>query len=96
MIDKETKSQIISLVTALMPDAKIYLFGSRVRKIHAQWSDIDIALDTGKHIDHAALDEVKSVLQATNMPYKVDVVDFNGVSEQMRDSITKERIGWKS
>lgn len=95
-VDEKTKQKIIVLISALIPRAKIYLFGSRARGKFAQWSDIDLALDTGFPIKNVDLDEVKSVLEGTNIPYKVDVVDLHFISKDMRESIEKEGILWKS
>jgi len=95
-IDKETQEKIVDLITALIPDAKIYLFGSRARETHHQWSDIDLALDTGMPLRNSKVDEVKSVLEATNMPYKVDVLDFQSVSADMQASIKRDGKIWKS
>lgn len=41
-IDAKTKQKIIALISALVPEAKIYLFGSRARKTNTAWSDIEI------------------------------------------------------
>ena len=94
-ISKETKEKIIAIISALAPQAKIYLFGSRARKTHSRSSDIDIAIDAGKALSHAAIDEMVSVFSATNIVEKIDVVDIHQVSDDMRDSITQEGILWK-
>lgn len=95
-IDKETQDKIISLISALMPQAIIYLFGSRARGTHDEWSDIDIALDTGQKLPYVKVDEVISILKATNIPYKIEIVDFHSVSEAMRNSIKRDGVLWKS
>jgi uncharacterized protein len=94
-IDQQIKDKIIALISALLPDAKIYLFGSRARGTQSQRSDIDIALDAGHRLPIAVVDEVKSVLDATNLIYTIDVLDLHFVSDAMRQSIMKERIIWK-
>jgi len=94
-IDEQIKDKIIALISALLPEAKIYLFGSRARGTHGRRSDIDIAVDTGQKLPIAVVDEIKSVLEATNMMYTVDVLDFNSVRAEMRQSILEERIIWK-
>lgn len=94
-ISKETKEKIIAIISALVPHAKIYLFGSRARKTHSRSSDIDIAIDAGKALPHAAIDEMVSVFSATNIMEKIDVVDIHQVPNEMRDSIAQEGILWK-
>ena len=95
-IDEKTQKKIIVLIAALIPEAKIYLFGSRARGRFAQWSDIDLALDAGKRLPNVVVDEVKSVLNNTNIPYKIDVVDLYFVTDEMKDSILQEGIVWKA
>jgi len=94
-IDKQTKQKIIALISALIPNAKIYLFGSRARGTHASRSDIDIALDAGQELKPVAVGEVIDVLAGTDIPYKIEVVDFHSVSEEMKKSIIDEGILWK-
>lgn len=95
-IDQATKKKIIDLISVLIPDAKIYLFGSRARGDHSKWSDIDIALDAGKQLPREQVDEVQSVFQATNLMYKIQVADFHIVSPEMQSAIKKEGILWKA
>ena len=94
-IDEESKRKIVAVLSALFPQAEIYLFGSRARKTHSQWSDIDITLKEDKKISRYAIGEAVSMLGASNMPYKIDVVDFNSVTDDMRKSIEDEGVLWK-
>lgn len=95
-ISKETQQKIIALIAALIPNAKIYLFGSRARKTHGPGSDIDIALDAGSELERVRVGEVRDILNASNIPNKIDVVDIYGVTKDMRESILSEGILWKS
>ncbi len=95
-VDKKTKEKIIAIISALLPQAKIYLFGSRARKTNSQSSDIDIAIDAGKELRRADVDELVSVFSATNIMERIDVVDMHQVPQEMRNSITEEGILWKS
>lgn len=95
-IDKLVQEKIVDLITVLIPDAKIFLFGSRARQTNGEWSDIDLALDAGKPLSNSKIDEVKGVLEATNIPYKVDVLDLQSVSSDMKESIKRDGKIWKS
>ena len=94
-INSETKQKIISIIKALMPTAKIYLFGSRARGTARKWSDIDIALDVGHAVPLTAIDELISMFQATNIPYKIEIVDFHQVNPDMQNAIKNEGVLWK-
>ncbi len=94
-LDEKTQHKIIALISVLIPEAHIYLFGSRARGTNQEYADIDIALDAGKTLSRADVDEVKSVLRETNIMYTVDVVDFHAISPLMREEILRDKITWK-
>lgn len=96
MIDKETQKKIVDLISALVPNAQIILFGSRSRGTASTVSDIDIALKTSAKLPSRTVAEVKNILEASNIIFKIDVVDFNNVSQDMKDSILDEGIIWKN
>ncbi|MCB9492778.1 MAG: nucleotidyltransferase domain-containing protein [Epsilonproteobacteria bacterium] len=94
-LEEKYKKKIISLISALIPEAKIYLYGSRARGDDAQRSDIDIALDSGYKLDLVDVGEVRDVLNATHIPYKLDLVDVHFVSKSIREEIMKDKVIWK-
>ncbi len=94
-ISLKDKNKITGLISALIPNARIYLFGSRARGTHSPFSDIDIAVDAGEELPLVAVDEAKSIMSASNLIYHVDVVDFNSIPEEMRTAILQEGILWK-
>lgn len=89
------KDEIISLLSALFPHVKIYLFGSRAGKDFTPTSDIDIAVDAGNRLSIFELAKAKNVLEALYIPQKIDLVDLRAVSEQMKALILNEGIVWK-
>lgn len=93
-LDEEIKKKIIRLLCALFPNVKIYLYGSRARKTNRDRSDIDLAIDTGSKLEKIRLSEAKSILEGSFIPYKIDLVDLHGVSEEFRHVILKEGVVW--
>ena len=95
-IELEYKNKIIAVVSALIPEAKIYLFGSRARESYRQGSDIDLALDAGQKIEpHWRSGEVRDALRELFIPYRIDVLDIYRVDEKMRQHILENKIIWK-
>ena len=94
-LDEGIKQKIIRVISALIPDARIYLFGSRARGTNAEYADIDLALDAGKQLPIRDVDEVKSMFRESNIMYTIDVVDIYQVSDLMREQILKDKIIWK-
>lgn len=93
-IDETTKRKMIGVIRAVFPSARIYLFGSRARGDFKKRSDIDIAIDGGHSLPRVVVGEVKDMLNASHIPYSIDVVDYWAVSNAMRRVIKKERILW--
>jgi predicted nucleotidyltransferase len=65
------------------PGVKAFIFGSRAHKSAAKWSDIDIGLDG----DPLSLETFNALLEAfeeSDLPYKVDLVAFQHVSEEFK------------
>src|SRR5438105_2602391 len=94
-LDERTKHIIIGVLSTLFPNAKIYLFGSRARGDYSHSSDIDIAIDAGEELRRANVGEARDMLNESNIPHKIDVVDLHGISEEMRQNILKESLLWK-
>ena len=95
-LDEKIQQKIIAIISALKPEAKIYLFGSRARGTNSERSDIDIALDAGHALPPRDVDEIGSMLRESNIMYKIDIVDFHEVSDAMHNEILKERVIWKN
>lgn len=93
-IDETTKRKMIGVIRAVFPLAKIYLFGSQARGDFKERSDIDIAIDGGHALPRVDVGEVKDMLNASHIPYPIDVVDYWAVSKAMQKAIRKESILW--
>ena len=89
------KTRIIKIIEIFFPSAKIYLFGSRARGDYDDRSDFDIAINANQKIALSIRGQIKSMIDVLNIPQYVDVIDFHTVSQEMKDSITKEGIAWK-
>jgi predicted nucleotidyltransferase len=77
-------------VKKVLPNATIFLFGSRSRGDNSTYSDIDIALRTQEAIDFQKLALIKFNIEETSIPYKVDLVDLNNISEVFLSEIEKD------
>lgn len=95
-ISVQDQEKITRLVKALLPNAKVYLYGSRARGDFSHGSDIDIALDTGVPMERITVGEVRDVLDATHIPHRFDVLDLNNIPQELRNNILKDAILWKN
>jgi predicted nucleotidyltransferase len=76
-------SLIKKVVAEKLPNAKVFLFGSRINKTAKKYSDIDIAIESEAEFDPKLIFEIHEKL-SDSFDFKVDLVDLNKVSEEFR------------
>lgn len=97
-MDIDVKLEHLNLILVILTrylgaDAKIYAFGSRVKKSAKPYSDLDIAVDlVDNKLDLETLAKIKSSLDDTTIPYFVDIVDLNGITEEFKNNINKDLV----
>ena len=92
MIQEKYIQTIASIVNSCIKGkkAQVFLFGSSVRK--ERFGDFDIGL-TGE-VSVSLVRKLKDTFEGSTLPYKVDVVDFNKVTNTFRDNVFKNKIVW--
>ncbi|MCK4650858.1 nucleotidyltransferase domain-containing protein [Candidatus Babeliales bacterium] len=94
-VKEQYKKKLTEIIKKYLPSCKIYLFGSRATEKHGKFSDIDIAIDASKQLKTSTLGKIKDDIKESNIPLFVDVLDFNDVSDKMRNQILNYGILWK-
>ena len=89
------KKKLLKIINEKLPNADVYLFGSRARETNYPGSDIDIAIDNKEKIDFKIILELYNQIEETTIPLMVDLVDLNNVSDSFRNEINKEAIKWE-
>jgi len=89
----ELKEVIIDFLKS--EDVKIILFGSRARKDNYRGSDIDIGIIPYGKIDERRITLLKEKVENLNIPYKVEIINFQDVSENLKDLALKDALVWK-
>ncbi len=94
MIDLKPKDfEIIAdIIKRYVPDRRVVAFGSRVKWTAKTGSDLDLCV-IGKH--PLSLQEIASLEEAfseSDLPMKIDVVDWATISEEFRKIIEKDAV----
>jgi predicted nucleotidyltransferase len=63
------------------------VFGSRINGTAKDYSDIDIALVSDNKIERKMLIDIKEAFQNSNLPFRVDILDWNRISDEFRINI---------
>ena len=69
---------------------KVWIFGSRARGGHKKYSDIDLVLESGVPIEKRQKSEMISLLEESDLPFKVDLLLRNEIYEPYRAKIESE------
>jgi uncharacterized protein len=88
------KDKLISIIHSHIPGCTIYLFGSRAVGEHSQGSDIDLAVDSIKKISHSDLIKILLDIEETTIPVKVDLINIQDASIEIKNEILKKGIKW--
>ena len=76
------------LARHLEPQVKVYAFGSRVHGHNLKpFSDLDLCLRADAPVPAAILSKLNAAFEDSNLPFKVDVVDWNAISPEFRTAI---------
>ena len=92
-----TKDQtaIINIANATFGEpVKIWAYGSRVKGLAHETSDLDLVVisETAKPVKLSALNRFKELLQDSQLPILVQVVDWYQIPESFRLNIKKDYV----
>jgi len=76
-------------------EVKIILFGSRARGQGYPFSDVDIGIVPSGELNDKELAILRERIEDSNIPYKVEVVNFSEVSKDFKKKALKGAVVWK-
>jgi predicted nucleotidyltransferase len=92
-ITPEHRQLVIDILREYLPSgAAVWVFGSRATGRARRYSDLDLAIDAGRQL---SLDETGALAEAfsdSDLPYRVDIVDWQMISEGFRQLIAADRL----
>lgn len=72
-------------------EAKFYIFGSRAKGNHKEYSDVDIAIESPCPIP-SEIAKLKLEFENSIFPYEVDIVDLNNIKETFKNLIKDDLV----
>ena len=75
-------------------EVELILFGSRAVGREISTSDYDIALKSERQISESLIRLAKEELDNSNIPFKVDLVDYSRATAALKISIDEGGIKW--
>ncbi|NDU79729.1 MAG: nucleotidyltransferase domain-containing protein [Ferrovum sp.] len=77
-----------------MPQFEVWAFGSRAKWTAKVYSDLDLAIITNKPLPLELSVKLSDDFSESDLPWKVDVVDWVSTSETFRQIIEQDRGWW--
>lgn len=73
-----------------VPDREVWAFGSRVKGTAKDTSDLDLVVRGESPLPFAVLGGLRDDFSESNLPYRVDVVDWASTSDAFRAIIEQD------
>lgn len=91
-LEKKYLTILLDILNAHMSEYAVWLFGSRATNHCKPFSDIDIAVIASEKIDENRIAKLKYALSESNLPYKIDIVEFSTVDTAFQAIIQNKHI----
>lgn len=75
-----------------VPDHEVWAFGSRAKGNAKPYSDLDLAIITDTPLSLEASASLNEEFSESDLPWKVDVVDWAVTSEAFRKIIERDKV----
>ncbi len=93
---KNIEQQIKAIINdVLNPKSfELILYGSRAAGTAHSGSDYDVAIKATEQIPPRILAVIREQLEESNIPNKIDIVDYHNISVELKTNIDKDGIRW--
>ncbi len=81
-----------AILQKFVPDREVWAFGSRVKWTAKPFSDLDLAIVGDQSLPVNVVADLAEAFDESELPIKVDVVDWATTSESFRNIIQKDRV----
>jgi predicted nucleotidyltransferase len=85
-------SYLLEQLKLYIPDATVWAFGSRVKGSNRTSSDLDLAVLCDKETAKKQLPKLNEVFIESNIPFKVQLLDFNRLPVNMQENIKEKYV----
>ena len=88
--------QVNAILQRYLPNNEVWAFGSRVKGNVKPYSDLDLAIISDTPLPLALLAEIAEAFSDSDLPWKVDLVDWATTSERFRQVIAEQKLVLKT
>jgi type I restriction enzyme S subunit len=88
-VSEKYKSIIKDILQRVAPGCEVRVYGSRVAGTSHPGSDLDIVVIGNGPVHWMNMAKLRGEFEESNLPFSVDVLDWNSLPEQFRDTISR-------
>ncbi len=81
-----------NILKRLVPEYEVRVFGSRATGSPKKYSDLDLVIMTDTPLPTLKTALLKDAFAESNLPIKVDIVDWSELNESFRELIAKSSV----
>jgi predicted nucleotidyltransferase len=91
-VPTDHRQLVLDILRAHLPQStKAWVFGSRATGRARRYSDLDPAIDSGRQLTLDETARLSAAFSDSDLPYRVDFVDWRGIDDRWRRKIATER-----
>jgi predicted nucleotidyltransferase len=83
---------VLDILSSLVPKREVWAFGSRAKFTEKPFSDLDLAVMGEQPMSVQEMAELREAFSNSDLPFKVDVVDWATCSEAFRQIIRDRHV----
>ena len=80
------------ILRRLVPDREVWCFGSRAKGTARRYSDLDLAILGDERLDLALRATLREDFSESDLPFKVDVVDWAATQPYFQEIIAAQHV----
>ena len=88
----DDRADVARILREQVPGIEVWAFGSRARHTAKPYSDLDLALITRQPMSLHQLAGIADAFATSDLPIRVDVVDWASISESFRQRIAQDAV----
>jgi predicted nucleotidyltransferase len=86
-VSAEQLRVLLQQIAVYIPASTVWAFGSRIKGTCLPASDLDLAVHCNKESARNILPKLAHILEESDLPFKVQLLDFNRLPANMQDNI---------
>ncbi len=83
---------VLDILQQHVPMAEVWAFGSRAKWLARDTSDLDLCIRDAAPLSFEQMGLLREAFEESNLPYKVDVVDWATISASFRKVVERDKV----